>query len=97
MINPVGNIGQNLSPIKPNTTPGEAHANFASQLKQAIDQVNETANASNKMTEAMAKGEVDDLHDVMIAAQKSSITMQTTVQIQNKVIEAYKEIMRMQV
>ncbi|WP_332308704.1 flagellar hook-basal body complex protein FliE [Halobacillus mangrovi] len=45
----------------------------------------------------MARGEVDDLHNVMIASQKASITMQTTVEVQNKVIEAYKEMMRMQV
>ncbi|MFB4475749.1 flagellar hook-basal body complex protein FliE, partial [Oceanobacillus caeni] len=48
-------------------------------------------------TEALASGNIDDLHDVMITAQKASITLETTVQIQKKVIDAYNEIMRMQV
>nr|WP_241657168.1 flagellar hook-basal body complex protein FliE [Halobacillus salinus] len=78
-------------------TPGEAHATFANQLKSAIDGVNKSQVQSNQMTQALARGEVDDLHNVMITAQKASITMQTTVEIQNKVVEAYKEIMRMQV
>ena len=59
--------------------------------------MNKSQVESNEMTKALARGEVDDLHNVMITAQKASITMQTTVQMQNKVVEAYKEIMRMQV
>ncbi|MFC7061215.1 flagellar hook-basal body complex protein FliE [Halobacillus seohaensis] len=78
-------------------TPNEAHSKFASNLKQAIENVNETQNTSNDMTKALANGEVDNLHEVMIASEKSSVTMQTTIEVRNKVVEAYKEIMRMQV
>ncbi|MBH0229268.1 flagellar hook-basal body complex protein FliE [Halobacillus yeomjeoni] len=78
-------------------SPSEVHANFAGQLKQAIDGVNKAQVESDSKTQALARGEIDDLHDVMIASQKASITMQTTVEVQSKVIEAYKEIMRMQV
>ncbi|MFD1018178.1 flagellar hook-basal body complex protein FliE [Thalassobacillus hwangdonensis] len=78
-------------------TPGEAHANFSKSLKDAIDNVNRSQITSDKKTEALAKGEVDDLHDVMVTAQKASITLQTSVEIQSKVVEAYKEVMRMQV
>ncbi|KHE72735.1 flagellar hook-basal body complex protein FliE [Halobacillus sp. BBL2006] len=91
-------ISTNLStPQNNHVTPGQAHSKFADQLKNAIEGVNKTQVESDKMTQAMARGEVEDLHNVMIASQKASITMQTTVEIQNKVIEAYKEIMRMQV
>ena len=38
-----------------------------------------------------------NLHNVMITAEKASVTMQTTLEIRNKVVEAYQEIMRMQV
>ncbi len=52
---------------------------------------------SDKKTNALANGEIDDLHDVMITSQKASVALQTGVQVQNKVITAYNEIMRMQV
>ncbi len=49
------------------------------------------------MTNMLATGKLKDLHNVMITAQKASITLEMTVQIQQKVIDAYNEIMRMQV
>ncbi|MBM7552754.1 flagellar hook-basal body complex protein FliE [Thalassobacillus pellis] len=80
-----------------NVTPGEAHEQFASSLKNAIDKVNQAQVASDQKTEALARGEITDLHDVMVTAKKASITMQLSVEMQNKAIEAYREIMRMQV
>lgn len=85
------------APSKGEVTPGEAHASFANELKQSIDGLNKAQLESNQMTKALARGEADDLHNVMITAQKASITMQTTIEVRNKVVEAYKEIMRMQV
>ncbi|WP_339227704.1 flagellar hook-basal body complex protein FliE [Oceanobacillus sp. FSL K6-2867] len=78
-------------------TPGEAQANFAETLKGAIDNLNSIQMESDNKTEALANGNIDDLHDVMITAQKASITLETTVQIQKKVIDAYNEIMRMSI
>lgn len=87
----------NTETAKPSISPGEAQSNFANSLKAAIEHVNDTQVASNTTTKEMAKGEVDDLHNVMITAQKASVTLETSVQIQRKVIDAYKEIMRMQI
>ncbi|KGX93173.1 flagellar hook-basal body protein FliE [Pontibacillus halophilus JSM 076056 = DSM 19796] len=80
-----------------NVTPAQAQQSFATSLKNAIESVNEVEHTSNMQTEALAKGEVDNLHDVMISAQKASITVQTAVQVQGKVLDAYREIMRMQI
>lgn len=82
---------------KPSISPGEAQSKFSNTLKEAIENVNEAEAASDRKTEALVNGNVDDLHNVMIAAQKASITLETTVQIQKKAIDAYNEIMRMQV
>lgn len=71
--------------------------NFSSLLKNAIERVNEVEQASNEKTEALAEGNVNDLHDVMITAQKANITVETAVQIQQKAIDIYNEMMRMQV
>ncbi|GIO26147.1 flagellar hook-basal body complex protein FliE [Ornithinibacillus bavariensis] len=78
-------------------SPGEAQASFANVFKNAINDVNDLQNLSDKKTEALALGQINDLHDVMITAQKASITLEATVEIQRKVIDAYNEIMRMQV
>ncbi|WP_245411610.1 flagellar hook-basal body complex protein FliE [Alkalicoccus urumqiensis] len=79
------------------TSPAEAHQSFKTWLNDAVADVNKTRNDSDAMTSAMARGENVDLHDVMIASQKSSVALETTVEVRNKVIEAYQEIMRMQV
>ncbi len=86
------------SPISNKTmNASEAHSQFSAFLKEAINHVNETQNASDKMTEKLVRGENVDLHEVMISAEKSSVTLLTTIEIRNKVVEAYQEIMRMQV
>ncbi|QXE03093.1 flagellar hook-basal body complex protein FliE [Terribacillus sp. DMT04] len=83
-----------LSSVK-QATPGQAQASFTESLKTAVDSLNETQQASDKMTEALAAGEVTNLHDVMIASQKASVAMDAAVQVQRKAIDAYTEMMRM--
>ncbi|SHN16141.1 flagellar hook-basal body complex protein FliE [Gracilibacillus kekensis] len=78
-------------------TVGESQQAFANNLKEAINSINHAQKASDQKTEALARGEIDDLHDVMVTAQKSSIMLQTGVQVQKKVVDAYNEVMRMQV
>ncbi|MBP2240123.1 flagellar hook-basal body complex protein FliE [Cytobacillus eiseniae] len=78
-------------------TPYEVQKSFASVLKESIEKVNETQIQSDKMTEKLVNGENVDLHQVMITSQKASVTMQATLEIRNKIIEAYQETMRMQV
>ncbi len=85
---------------KPGIQPKSASSvqkEFSHLLKDAINNVNESQKTSDIMTEKLIKGENVDLHQVMIASEKASVSLQTTLQIRNKVIEAYQEIMRMQV
>ena len=78
-------------------TPAKAQSDFANTLKDTIENMNHVQTESEIKTEALAQGEIDDLHEVMIAAQKASITVETTVQVQRKMIDAYNEVMRMQI
>lgn len=78
-------------------TPYEAQQSFASVLKDSINSVNDTQVQSDLLTQKMANGEDVDLHTVMIAAQKANITLSATLEIRNKVVEAYQEIMRMNI
>lgn len=96
-FNSINALQPNNSIKQNNITPSEAHSAFAKSLKNAIGSVNEAQIQSNQKTEQLAKGEIDNLHDVMITAKKASITMQTAVQVQGKVVDAYNKVMRMQV
>ncbi|MDA8233849.1 MAG: flagellar hook-basal body complex protein FliE [Clostridia bacterium] len=75
----------------------DGDSGFGEMLKKAIDDVNTLQKQSQEAKVKMATGEVEDLHSVMIAGAKASIAMQFTLQVRNKVIESYQEIMRMQI
>ena len=71
-------------------------ADFGALLKQSIDQVNDIQQQASAMRESFERGEGDmDLAQVMIAAQKSSLSFEAMVQVRNKLIDAYKDVMNM--
>jgi flagellar hook-basal body complex protein FliE len=83
---------QSISKVKPdNQVEG-----FSQIFKQKLDEVKAAQNHSDKLTNELVTGEVKDIHEVMIASQKASLSLQLTVQVRNKVVEAYQEVMRMQ-
>ncbi|MHA6251300.1 flagellar hook-basal body complex protein FliE [Oceanobacillus sp. CAU 1775] len=90
-------VGLQNEAISKVTTPATTQSNFGEILKGTIENLNNVQNESDRMTNALASGNAQDLHQVMIAAQKASITLETTVQFQQKAIDAYNEIMRMQI
>jgi len=94
----ISGVPQSVQSVStPVQTPGQAQESFANILKQSIENMNNVQAVSDQKTEALVNGDIEDLHEVMIAAQKASITIDATVQVQKKVIDAYNEIMRMQV
>lgn len=70
---------------------------FGEIFKQALQEVNKAQQVSDKMTTGLATGQVENIHEVMIAAEKASLSLELTMQVRNKVVEAYQEVMRMQV
>jgi flagellar hook-basal body complex protein FliE len=71
---------------------------FSGLMKSAVNQVNETQQASGKLKTAFEMGDPSvSLADAMIASQKASVAFQATVQVRNKLISAYEEVMRMSV
>ncbi|ENY71235.1 flagellar hook-basal body complex protein FliE [Aeromonas diversa] len=73
-------------------------SDFGLLLRQALENVNELQSQSNDLRTRFDSGDRSiDLSDVMIAGQKSSIAFDATVQVRNKVVEAYKTIMNMPV
>lgn len=92
------------SPIKPLGIPvqktsgdGQQTEGFSQYLAEAVNKVNDLQNAADNSAIALATGEIQNLHQVTIDSLKADIALQFTLQIRNKVIEAYQEIMRMQI
>ncbi|MER3472489.1 MAG: flagellar hook-basal body complex protein FliE [Armatimonadota bacterium] len=96
-----------LNTLLPNTTSGvtgsarsghsDAVPSFSETLRSVFERMNQMQNDSAELARQFAVGETDDLVQVVTAAEEASITLQMAVQVRNKVIEAYQEIMRMQV
>ncbi|GFN36403.1 flagellar hook-basal body complex protein FliE [Tepidimicrobium xylanilyticum] len=70
---------------------------FSQLLESALNRVNELQIESDEYKKLLLTGDLDNLHDVTIAAEKANISFQLTLSIRNKIIEAYREIMRMQI
>ncbi|MGE5559965.1 MAG: flagellar hook-basal body complex protein FliE [Chloroflexota bacterium] len=76
--------------------PAALASSFSQMLSSALKQVNDLQVQADDLAAKLATGEVSDAHTVMIASEKATLALQLTLQIRNKVIEAYQEIMRMQ-
>ena len=71
--------------------------NFASAMKSALNEVNGLQANAEKATSAYERGETTDIAGVMLAREKASIGFQATLQVRNKLLSAYKDIMSMPV
>ncbi|MBT9139437.1 MAG: Flagellar hook-basal body complex protein FliE [Dehalococcoidia bacterium] len=70
---------------------------FAAALKSALSDVNKLQLQADESVKKLAMGQGEDIHQVMIAVEQAKLAMQLTVQVRNKVVEAYQEISRMQI
>ena len=69
---------------------------FADVLQQAISDVQGLEAANQRNNHLLATGNMENLHSVMIDLEKADIALQFTLQVRNRIMEAYHEIMRMQ-
>ena len=89
---PDGAVQQTAQAVK--TEPGS----FSQVLRNAIDSVNDTQMKSTEMQKAFEFGDPDiDLQDVMVQMAKASISFQTMIQVRNRIISAYQDMMNMPV
>ncbi len=77
-------------------TDSSNQTSFSELLKNSISSLNESQVQSDNYTNALAAGKDVNLDEVMIAAQKASISLTAATEFRNKAVEAYQEIMRMQ-
>lgn len=79
--------------------PGEVGGSksFGDFLSESIGKVNALQNDANVSMEKLASGESQNLHETLLAVEKADIAFRTMNQVRTKVIDAYKEIMKMQI
>jgi len=70
---------------------------FGEFLDEALNNVNQLQNEASQASINLATGKIQDIAEVTIAAEKATVALQLTMQVRNKVVDAYQEIMRMQV
>ena len=70
---------------------------FADTLNEVISGVNDLQLQSDQKVQELAAGKTDDIAGVMITSEKADIALRAMVQVRNKIIDAYQEIMKMQV
>ncbi len=72
-------------------------SDFSKLLKKSIDELNQAQESSDKALADMATGQVKDLHQAAIAIGKAETSMKLMLEVRNKAISAYKEILRTQI
>jgi len=98
---PIGSIaaGAPPLPLAPTSTPstgttGTSSAPFGDSLNALLNAVDESAGLANSAVGNMLDG-TGDVHQAMIALQKAENSLQLTVQVRNKLVQAYQDVMRM--
>jgi len=74
-----------------------AQGSFAGVLKSSLAEVNQLQQKADAAITALATGEKASLHDTMIAIEQADVSFRLMMQVRNKIVEAYQEIMRIQV
>jgi len=75
----------------------EAGPTFAETLSESLNKVNTLQKEADKAIEDFVVGKTGNIHETMIAVSKADIAFRLTMQVRNKIVEAYQEVMRTQV
>ena len=86
---------QTIKPV--GKDPGKPQGAFGDMLKQAVTEINQLQNSADKAITGVQLGQSSSIHEAMIALEKADISFRAMMQVRNKILEAYQEIMRMQV
>jgi flagellar hook-basal body complex protein FliE len=80
----------------PGTSSAQAQGGFAQWFTQQVEHVNGRIAESDQQLQALATGEAQNLHQVMISLEEARLSFQLLAQVRNRVLEAYQDVMRMQ-
>jgi len=86
----------NATVAAPTSAPAQA-GSFAATMENALQSVNAQSQKASALSEAYDRGETVDIAKVMLARQEASVGFEATLQVRNKILSAYKDIMSMPV
>lgn len=89
-------VGTTTLPASTPSLGGDGGESFGASLSRLVNTVEESHDTANTAVSGMLNGQLD-VHDAMIALQRADLTLQFGVQVRNKLMNAYQEIMRMPV
>ena len=94
----VSSIGSALTGSAPaaQSGPGKLLDGFGKALTDAVDGLDQLQKEADTQSVALATGQDVDLHEVMLAQSSASLSLNLAVQVRNKLVEAYQDVMRMQ-
>ena len=75
----------------------ETPNSFSEMLKDSIDEINHLQSKADEAIEDLASGQSNNIHETMIALEKADVSFRLMLQVRNKIVEAYQEVMRMPV
>jgi flagellar hook-basal body complex protein FliE len=93
-VNAVGMGGGWPAVVPPSA---QATPSFAEALRQAVEKLNETQLRADRALAQFLTGEIQDVHQVVLAMEEARLAMQLAVQVRNRIVEAYQELSRMQI
>ena len=95
-LSQAGRIDSKVGRAMSSTTAPSTAPSFSETLVDSLSKVNAMQNQKTDMVEAFAAGKTQNVHELMINLQKAGLTMQMTTAVRGKVLEAYKELVKMQ-
>lgn len=96
-IAPIHGLSSIAAPVVSPSAQPSAPGAFAAVLKDSIAAVNGAQTAAHSSVERFLSGEAEELHHVALETQKAELSFELFVQVRNKVVQAYQDIMRMPV
>ena len=95
-MDPIKSIsGNSINPISNSNKAPSGEVTFKDTFKSLVSQVEGQLEEADQMAENFAAGKDQSLHETMIATEKADLSFRLLLQIRNKLLEAYQEIMRM--
>ena len=95
-IEPISAVGMpQISPTE--TTASVTNANFSNWIDGQLSEVNKTVVDADQQVRELSLGKTDNLHQVMLSLEQAKLSFEMVVQVRNRMIEAYQEILRMRI
>jgi flagellar hook-basal body complex protein FliE len=97
----IRSVGAQPQGVPENAAPARGKAagggSFGQLVEKAVTETERLQDTADGMVKSLAKGEITDVHEVMLAMSRADLSFRMMLEVRNKLLDAYQEVMRMQV